>query len=139
MAFPKGLPPTTDRVHPTQLYEAAILAVLCVLLLRWRRCGVSDHVVLGRYLLIAGAVRFLIEFIRVNERVIAGLTVAHMAAVLMMLAGMALMATAPRTSAVNLRVTGRDEPHDPEPLRHRQRHHPRRNRPAPPARPARCR
>ena len=100
VAFPKGLPPTTDRVHPTQLYEAAILAVLCVLLLRWRRSGVSDHVVLGRYLLIAGAVRFLIEFIRVNERVIAGLTVAHLAAVLMMLAGVALMATAPRTSTL---------------------------------------
>src|SRR3954454_14818875 len=100
VAFPKGLPPTTDRVHPTQLYEAAILAVLCVLLLRWRRSGVADHIVLGRYLLIAGAVRFLIEFIRVNVRVIAGLTVAHFAAILMMLAGIAVIAAAPRRSAL---------------------------------------
>ena len=28
VAFPEGLPPTTVRVHPTQLYEAAALAAL---------------------------------------------------------------------------------------------------------------
>jgi phosphatidylglycerol---prolipoprotein diacylglyceryl transferase len=97
VAFPRGLPPTTERVHPTQLYEMGILAVLAVLLVRWRRQGVSDHAVLGRYLTIAGAARFLIEFIRVNQRVIAGLTVAHIAALLMMLCGLAFIATAPRT------------------------------------------
>jgi phosphatidylglycerol---prolipoprotein diacylglyceryl transferase len=96
VAFPKGLPPTTDRVHPTQLYEAAVLTVLAVFLIRWRRRGVLGHIVLGRYLVLGGATRFLIEFIRVNDRVVAGLTVAHIAALLMMLAGLALMAAAPR-------------------------------------------
>jgi phosphatidylglycerol---prolipoprotein diacylglyceryl transferase len=96
VAFPKGMPPTTDRVHPTQLYEAAVLTVLAVFLIRWRRRGVPDHIVLGRYLVLGGATRFLIEFIRVNDRVVAGLTVAHIAALLMMLAGLALMAAAPR-------------------------------------------
>src|SRR3954452_20390939 len=52
VAFPKGLPPTTDRVHPTQLYEAAVLTVLAVVLIRWRRRGVPDHIVLGRYLVL---------------------------------------------------------------------------------------
>ena len=33
VAFPEGLPPTTERVHPTQLYEAAALAALTVGLL----------------------------------------------------------------------------------------------------------
>ncbi len=28
IAFPEGLPPTTDRVHPTQIYEALALFVL---------------------------------------------------------------------------------------------------------------
>ncbi len=91
VAFPRGLPPTTEPVHPTQIYEAIVLTILTVLLLRWRRRGVSDSVVLGRYLAIAGTTRFLIEFIRVNERVVAGLTVAHVAALLMTLAGVALM------------------------------------------------
>jgi phosphatidylglycerol:prolipoprotein diacylglycerol transferase len=95
VAFPRGLPPTDVPVHPTQLYEAIVLAILTVLLLRWRRRGVNDSVVLGRYLAIAGTTRFLIEFIRVNQRVVAGLTVAHIAALLMTLAGVALILTAP--------------------------------------------
>ena len=81
VAFPEGLPPTTVPVHPTQLYEAAALGILGWLLIRWRRDGVQDPVVLGRYLLMAGTVRFAIEFIRVNERVAFGLSVAHLASI----------------------------------------------------------
>ena len=36
VAFPEGLPPTSVRVHPTQLYEAAALAVVAWALIRWR-------------------------------------------------------------------------------------------------------
>jgi phosphatidylglycerol---prolipoprotein diacylglyceryl transferase len=104
VAFPQGLPPTTARVHPTQLYEALFLTILTMLLIKWRRGGVSDHAVLGRYLALAGAARFLIEFIRVNDRVIAGLTVAHIAALFMMLAGLALIAVAPRHPAPRTRA-----------------------------------
>jgi phosphatidylglycerol:prolipoprotein diacylglycerol transferase len=78
VAFPDGLPPTDIPVHPTQLYEAFLLAPLAWLLSRWRRHGVADSVVFGRYLVIAGAIRFAIEFVRVNERVAGPLTVAHL-------------------------------------------------------------
>ena len=67
VAFPEGLPPTTVPVHPTQLYEAALLVPLAVLLIRWRRRGLPDRVVLGRYLFAAGTVRFFIEFVRVHD------------------------------------------------------------------------
>ncbi|MGH9311588.1 MAG: prolipoprotein diacylglyceryl transferase [Vicinamibacterales bacterium] len=87
VAFPDGLPPTTERVHPTQLYEAAALAVVAVLLIRWRRRGIRDGVVLASYLVAAGSVRFLIEFIRVNERVALGLTTAQWASLGMLIAG----------------------------------------------------
>jgi phosphatidylglycerol---prolipoprotein diacylglyceryl transferase len=70
VAFPQGLPPTTERVHPTQLYEVVALLPLAVLLIRWRRQRRSDRFVLGAYLLAAGLIRFLIEFVRVNERVL---------------------------------------------------------------------
>ena len=50
------------------------------LMLRWRRAAVRDAQVLGGYLVLTGAVRFLIEFIRVNERVALGMTVAQWAA-----------------------------------------------------------
>lgn len=80
IAFPEGLPPTTERVHPTQLYEALPLALLALLLARWRRRGTPDAAILGRYLVFAGVLRFLIELIRVNPRVALGLTVAQWAA-----------------------------------------------------------
>lgn len=87
VAFPQGLPPTDVPVHPTQLYEAICLGLLGWLLLRWRRERVSDWQVLGRYLLIAGTVRFAIEFIRVNERVLFGLTVAHLVSLALIVVG----------------------------------------------------
>jgi len=77
IAFPRGLPPTIDRVHPTQLYEAAFLALFTWMLIRWRRRGLADRTVLGRYFVGAGAFRFLLEFVRVNVRVLGPLTVAH--------------------------------------------------------------
>ena len=78
VAFPQGLPPTLDRVHPTQLYEAAFLAILAWILVRWRRSGVADWKVLGRYCVLAGLFRFALEFVRVNVRVLGPFTVAHL-------------------------------------------------------------
>jgi phosphatidylglycerol:prolipoprotein diacylglycerol transferase len=92
VAFPEGLPPTDVAVHPTQMYEAIALGILGWLLLRWRRGRMSDQQVLGRYLVIAGAVRFAIEFIRVNERVLWGLTVAHLVSLVLMVMGGVIVA-----------------------------------------------
>ena len=78
VAFPKGLPPTDVPVHPTQLYEAIPLVVLAWVLMRWRRGGVPDPVVLSRYLMLAGAIRFAIEFLRINAPVLGPLTLAQL-------------------------------------------------------------
>jgi phosphatidylglycerol---prolipoprotein diacylglyceryl transferase len=96
MAFPQGLPPTDVPVHPTQLYEAAGLGVLGWLLIRWRRQGRADAAVLGRYFLGAGALRFAVEFLRVNERIAAGLSVAHLVSLAAMAVGLALIVRARR-------------------------------------------
>ena len=87
VAFPEGLPPTSVPVHPTQLYEAVLLVGVAWLLIRWRREGVTDPVVLGRYLVLAGSVRFAIEFIRVNLRVVGPLTLAHLIALSLAVTG----------------------------------------------------
>jgi phosphatidylglycerol:prolipoprotein diacylglycerol transferase len=78
VAFPEGLPPTDVPVHPTQLYETAALLPIAWLLIRWRRRGVPDREVLGRYLVLAGALRFAIEFVRVNLRIAGPFTLAHL-------------------------------------------------------------
>ena len=92
LAFPRGLPPTDVPVHPTQIYEAIPLVALAAVLIRLRRGGVPDARVLGVYLLSAGLLRFAIEFVRVNERVLLGLSVAHLASLLVAAAGAALLA-----------------------------------------------
>lgn len=87
VAFPEGAPPIDVPVHPTQLYEAVVLVPFGLLLMRWRGQGMSDRQVVGVYLLFTGVLRFLIEFVRVNERVIAGLTVAHLFALALVVIG----------------------------------------------------
>lgn len=96
VAFPRGLPPTDVPVHPTQLYEAFALAVVAWLLIRWRRRRVPDAIVLGRYLVLAGSIRFAIEFIRVNVRILGPFTLAHLVSLALMIIGAALLALRPR-------------------------------------------
>lgn len=91
VAFPQGLPPTDVPVHPTQLYEALFLLDLAILLIVLRRHGTSDRVVLGLYFLLAGGFRFLLEFIRVNEPLVLGLTLAQVFALLVVAIGAALL------------------------------------------------
>ena len=91
VAFPRGLPPTDVRVHPTQLYEMAALFIVAWLLIRWRRRGVTDAVVLGRYLVLAGGIRFAIEFIRVNARVLGPFTLAHLVSFALVIVGSVIL------------------------------------------------
>jgi phosphatidylglycerol:prolipoprotein diacylglycerol transferase len=91
VAFPQGLPPTAVPVHPTQLYETFALLPVAWLLLRWRRQGVADTVVFGRYLVLAGAIRFAIEFVRINMPVFGPLTLAQLIALALIATGALLM------------------------------------------------
>ena len=91
VAFPRGLPPTDVPVHPTQLYEAIALAIVTWLLIRWRRRNVPDAIVLGRYLVLAGSIRFAIEFIRVNVRILGPLTLAHLVSLALVIMGVAML------------------------------------------------
>jgi phosphatidylglycerol:prolipoprotein diacylglycerol transferase len=92
IAFPEGLPPTDTPVHPTQFYEAAFLGGLGCLLLRWRKRRAPDALVLGRYLALTGTARFLIEFVRINERVALGLTLAQLVSLGLIVLGVIVMA-----------------------------------------------
>jgi len=87
VAFPQGLPPTTDRVHPTQLYELFLLLPLAGVLLALRSRGVSDRRVFATYLVATGVVRFGIEVLRVNVVVFAGMTTAQLFSIAVVVAG----------------------------------------------------
>jgi phosphatidylglycerol---prolipoprotein diacylglyceryl transferase len=93
VAFPNGLPPTTERVHPTQIYEAVGLAAVTFGLLWLRRRGARDRTVFGWYLLAAGVLRFSIEVIRVNVVVAFGMTTAQLFSIGLIITGAALLVT----------------------------------------------
>ena len=87
VAFPEGLPPTNVPVHPTQLYEAVGLMAIGWAMLVWRRQAVADRVTLGRYFMLAGALRFAIEFVRVNAPVLGPMTLAQLLAAALIVIG----------------------------------------------------
>jgi phosphatidylglycerol:prolipoprotein diacylglycerol transferase len=91
VAFPDGRPPTSVPVHPTQLYEAAALAIIALVLVKWRRDSIADRVVLGRYFVLAGSTRFAIEFVRINLRIVGPLTLAQILAAGLVLIGVSLL------------------------------------------------
>jgi phosphatidylglycerol:prolipoprotein diacylglycerol transferase len=92
MSFPKGAPPTTVHVHPTQLYESAASLVIFALLVwviapRFKREGPLMFV----YAILAGAERFLVEFIRTNPPVALGLTQQQWISIALFVVGIAGM------------------------------------------------
>jgi phosphatidylglycerol---prolipoprotein diacylglyceryl transferase len=109
VAFPQGLPPTVERVHPTQLYEAIPLFLLTVVLVALRKRGMGDRRLLGFYLLAAGVLRFLIELVRVNVVVFMGLTTAGLfsAGLAALGAALLLMPASPPTPAPVRVVSGK--------------------------------
>lgn len=83
MAYPYavvGWPyPPGVRVHPTPIYESiAYFAVVGFLL--WRRTrGAPSGAIFAWYLVLASGARFVVEFVRINPVVAAGLTAAQVA------------------------------------------------------------
>jgi phosphatidylglycerol---prolipoprotein diacylglyceryl transferase len=73
MSYPNGTVPTTEQVHPTPVYETIVMGTVAILLWRWRHRW-RPGTLFALWLVLAGIERFLIEFIRRNDEVLAGLT-----------------------------------------------------------------
>jgi phosphatidylglycerol:prolipoprotein diacylglycerol transferase len=88
VAFPLGAPPTDPgvRVHPTQIYE--ILWLLPVAFVLWKRRDRSPFL-FGEYLIANGIGRLAIETLRVNPRVLFGLTEPQFVGIALILGGSA--------------------------------------------------
>lgn len=112
MKFPDGLPPSTVvnlqamgvqfpagtdpaqvvAVHPTQLYETAVMLLAFAWLWRRREHGHGVGWLWGCYLVFAGAERFLIEFVRAkDDRLFAPFTLAQATSILLIIVGGLLM------------------------------------------------
>ena len=86
MAYPDGTVPTTEEVHPTPVYEALATGAIAYAL--WRmRDAFSVGGLFSLYLVLTGAERLLVEFIRRNDEVALGLTQPQLISIVMILAG----------------------------------------------------
>jgi prolipoprotein diacylglyceryltransferase len=97
----RGAAPTTERVHPTQIYEAIVLFVLTVVLVRFRARGMRNRAVFASYLIGAGVSRFLIELVRVNVPILFGLTTAQLFSAAAVALGVVLIVTRRESAPAN--------------------------------------
>jgi len=88
IAFPKGLPPTTIPVHPTQLYEIIIMFIVFLFIWKIRKLERPAGWLFSIYLILAGFERFFIEFLRnTTPSPVPGLSLAQLMAVLIIIVG----------------------------------------------------
>jgi phosphatidylglycerol:prolipoprotein diacylglycerol transferase len=111
MSFPHGLVPTDVRVHPTPIYELLVACAIAWILWRMGARAVARKntggmpalrdasaienapmtgEVFAAYLVLTGAARFLVEFIRINPRTFLGMTNAQAASLASIALGAAL-------------------------------------------------
>src|SRR6202008_3676810 len=95
MSFPNGVVPTTERVHPTPLYEFAVWMLIAYVLwkigARFLEGSKPSGLVFCVYLILTGVARFLVEMIRLNPRSFLGMSNAQTASVVSILLGIALL------------------------------------------------
>lgn len=120
--FPDGLPPTTIgnlaqfhvmftpgadptqvvAVHPTQVYETALMLLATAWLWKHRDHRHAMGWLFGCYLVIAGVERLLIEFVRAkDDRVLHGFTIAQAASLGLIAVGAVVVARLKKPSAVS--------------------------------------
>jgi phosphatidylglycerol---prolipoprotein diacylglyceryl transferase len=95
MAYPDGTVPTNQEVHPTPIYETLAMGLLALFLWRWRD-RFRPGILFALYLVFSGLERFLVEFIRRNNDVFAGLTAPQLESLALFAAGLVWLAVARR-------------------------------------------
>lgn len=92
-----GVVPDNTLCHPTPVYEFILGAVIFWLLWRKRDIFLGDGKLFGLYLILSGASRLLVEFIRLNPRYFLGLSEAQLISVVLIGLGIWLYTRKPTT------------------------------------------
>ena len=93
MGYPNGTVPTDPgvTVHPSPIYETLTMGLIALGL--WNlRDRMRPGQLFGLYLVLAGLERFLVEFVRRNDALLAGLTLPQLVSVGLMLLGALMVA-----------------------------------------------
>jgi phosphatidylglycerol:prolipoprotein diacylglycerol transferase len=90
MPVTHGVVPTDITVHPTPLYEALGALAIAALLWALARRQPPPFAVVAGYLVLSGFARFGVEFLRINEPAVWGLTQPQLWSIASIAAGVAL-------------------------------------------------
>ena len=104
MAYPEGTEPIDTPVHPTPIYETLAMGLVALVLWRWRE-RFAPGILFAIYLVLAGTERFLVELIRRNDAVVAGLTTAQLLSLAMVAAGAAWLVVKARRDGLEPQPT----------------------------------
>ncbi|HVN49155.1 MAG TPA: prolipoprotein diacylglyceryl transferase [Bacteroidota bacterium] len=85
--FPGGIVPDHTLCHPTPIYELIICVVMFFILWRLRKNIQPVGKLFMLYLVLAGLERFSIEFLRINQRLLFGLSEAQLIAIVLIAVG----------------------------------------------------
>ena len=92
-----GVVPDNTLCHPTPMYELVFGVLIFWFLWRKRTIFKGDGKLFGLYLILAGAARLLVEFIRLNPRYVLGLSEAQLISVVLIGIGLFLYYRKPTT------------------------------------------
>jgi len=79
-SFPDGIVPDNTPLHPTSVYEAIAAGVIFFILLKMRKKDWPAGKFFMLYLILSSVSRFLVEFIRLNPRILFGFSEAQLIA-----------------------------------------------------------
>lgn len=86
--YPGGIVPNNTLCHPTPIYEFLACLVIFYVLWRLRKNMKPEGRLFMLYLVLAGAERLLVEFIRLNPRLLFGLSEAQLWSIPMIIIGL---------------------------------------------------
>ena len=86
-SFPHNIFPNNTPLHPTPIYEFLASLLIFFILWKFRRSNWRDGKIVMLYFILSSLSRFLVEFIRLNPRIIWGLSEAQIIAVVIFIIG----------------------------------------------------
>lgn len=86
-----GVVPDNTLCHPTPIYEFILAVIILAVLWIYRKKFKMDGKLFGMYLILSGFARFMVEFIRLNPRILFGLSEAQVISIPLMILGIFLL------------------------------------------------
>ncbi len=92
MSFPDGVVPTNERVHPTPLYDIAILLTFFGILWSQRKRNFAPGTMFGMYFIAVSIGRFITEFWRTTPKILFGwISMAQIISVILIATGLMII------------------------------------------------